>query len=313
MGRTQHLLRTPRRLAVLAFATWAAAPAGAEWRTESRFEEPRPGLAAAVLDGKLYAAGGIGLLAPSAALDVLEPGDTRWRALTPLPEGRARFAMAAVGGLLYASGGVTEADGVSDALLAYDPVADEWLELPALPAPRSGHVMAAVDGTLYVFGGAEPGVDVYAPDARRWTRRAAPAATARPGAAAAVLEGRIHLIGGLVDGVASARVDIYDPINDVWLRGPDLPEARAGLGAATLADAIHVFGGTDPADRQVAQDHYVLTAGAPAWAAAPPLPAPRTDFAAATVDGAIIMVGGGAGGGFLGPFTSIDAVDVFRQ
>ncbi len=290
-----------------------ASLAFADWNTEATFQDPRPGLAAAVFGGRVYTAGGSGLLEPSASMDSFDPKTRDWRALTPLPEGRARFAMAAVGDRLYAAGGVTQTAAVTSAFLAYDPGADEWTPMPDMPDARSGHAMVAVKDALYVVGAA-PVVTVYAPATNEWTTRSAPAEAARRGAAAAALDGRIYLMGGRdADGVVSMRVDVYDPEADAWSVGPDLPGPRSGLGAAVLGGALHVFGGADLDGRGVSAAHFVLAADGQSWREADALLSPRTDFAVASVDGAIVVVGGGAGGGFLGPFTAVDSVDVFRR
>jgi hypothetical protein len=42
------------------------------------------------------------------------------------------------------------------------------------------------------------------------------------------------------------------------------------------------------------------------------MPAPRADFAAAAVGDSLVVIGGGGRGGFYGPFTTFDAVDVFE-
>lgn len=297
----------------LAALCGAAGVASADWNTEATFQDPRPGLAAAVFGGRVYAAGGAGLLEPSASVDSFDPKTGDWRALTPLPEGRARFAMAAAGDRLYAAGGVTQTSAATSAFLAYDPALDEWTPMPDMPDARAGHAMVAVDNTLYVVGAA-PVVTIYAPETNAWTTRAAPAATARRGAAAAALDGRIYVLGGRgADGAVSPRVDVYDPAADAWTRGPDLPGPRAGLGAAVLGGALHVFGGADLDGRGVSSAHFVLAADGQSWRDADALLSPRTDFGVAAVDGAIVVLGGGAGGGFLGPFTAVDAVDVFRR
>lgn len=313
----EHARRRRWRLntALLAAATasfgfsWAA---HADWTTSARFSEARPGLAAAALDGRVYAAGGVGLLAPSSSLDAYELATGSWRALAPLPEGRARFGMAALDGLLYVAGGVTEIAGATDTAWTYDPARDVWDPLPPMPSARSGHGVLAAAGKLYALGGDTPGMDVFDPEDRTWSTLEAPAAIARPGAAVAVFQDRLYVIGGREGDAASARVDVYDPTANSWSRGADLPGARMGLGAVSLAGALHVFGGSQAAGREVSTAHYVLAAAGGAWREDDALPAPRTDFATTVLDDAIIVLGGGSGGGFLGPFTSIDTVDVYR-
>ena len=60
----------------------------------------------------------------------------------------------------------------------------------------------------------------------------------------AALSGRVAVVGGLTaDGAASARVDLYDPRRERWLRLPDLPEGLHHAMAASRAGRLYVVGG----------------------------------------------------------------------
>lgn len=56
---------------------------------------------------------------------------------------------------------------------------------------------------------------------------------------------RIYLLGGLVAGGGTHRVEIYDPVRSTWSRGPDLPaEAPTHhLAVAVFQQQIYVLGG----------------------------------------------------------------------
>src|SRR5206468_22346 len=58
---------------------------------------------------------------------------------------------------------------------------------------------------------------------------------ARRGFAAAALDGRIYVVGGVdAAGARSARTDEYDPAADRWARRADMPTAREALAAAAV-------------------------------------------------------------------------------
>jgi len=313
-------------LAAGAAAAQAPAPAGAgpasgvtlggPWQVGPALEHPRAGLSAVALDGLVYAAGGAGVVDPRDDFDVLDPAAAVWRGLKPLPQGLERFGMAAADGRIWIAGGYSAESGeepVAD-MWSYDPAADVWQSEPALPGPKAAFSLLAFDGRLYAIGGEAglQGLYVFDLEARDWSALDAPPQTARRGAASVVLEDRLYLIGGVRNGVSSARVDVFNPQTNEWSRAPDLPQPRAGHAADTVNGALHVFGGRSADMRRTLDGHLVLRPGATGWETAPSLPSPRTEMAAATVAGAVHLVGGGVGGGFFAPFTAVDSVDVIR-
>jgi len=138
----------------------------------------------------------------------------------------------------------------------------------------------------------------------------APPETNRRGASVLAVNNEIWLIGGASAGVATGRVDIYDPNSDLWTIGPALPAPRAGHAAALIADEIHVFGGRSADMRLTLDDHLKLSVTDRVWQDGPKMMIPRTEAAAATLNGEIFLIGGGAGSGFFAPFTAVDSVDI---
>lgn len=104
-----------------------------QWQPCAQMPTPRSGLAAAVIDGRIYALGG-SCPGRGRALDVVEcydPDADRWTCLAPMLVKRSRFAAAAVGGWIYAVGGFDESG--TEALSAverYDPQTDSWEIVP---------------------------------------------------------------------------------------------------------------------------------------------------------------------------------------
>ena len=66
--------------------------------------------------------------------------------------------------------------------------------------------------------------------------------TPRTEVAAAVLAGKIYVIGGF-DGLGRtvATVEVYDPASGLWAAGPDLPAPRHHIVAVTAGDALYAF------------------------------------------------------------------------
>ena len=84
-----------------------------------------------------------------------------------------------------------------------------------------------------------------APAQGSWTMKA-PLPSARGEVAAVALDGKLHAIGGSVDGKARPFHDEYDPATDRWRTLPPMKVARGSAGAATIDGKIHVIGGRGP-------------------------------------------------------------------
>ncbi|HEY7647912.1 MAG TPA: kelch repeat-containing protein, partial [Methylomirabilota bacterium] len=82
----------------------------------------------------------------------------------------------------------------------------------------------------------------YDPRTRQWRTRA-PLPTARSGITAAVLGGRIFVLGGEAPSGTFEQVEAYDPATDTWRTFSPMPTARHGLGAAAVGDRIFVISG----------------------------------------------------------------------
>jgi N-acetylneuraminic acid mutarotase len=99
----------------------------APWRFAAAMSQRRSYLAAAELDGQIYAAGGM-VGETGRFLSVFQRFDPRaneWTTLRRLPEPTRAAAGAALDGQVYVFGGQTE-NGVTRRVLAYDVAAGEW-------------------------------------------------------------------------------------------------------------------------------------------------------------------------------------------
>ncbi len=289
---------------------------GTPWRSGPSLYEPRAGLAAAVHDGHIYAAGGAGLVDPHDNFEEYDPEIGRWLDRAALPVGLERFAMASLNERIYVAGGFSADSGSSPVadVWSFDPVANVWQSETAMPGPKSAFSLLAVEGFLYAVGGegGVAGMFVYDPEALAWSTVAAPPRVNRRGAAAVVIDEEIWLLGGVRERAGTDAVDIYNTVTREWRAGPALPEPRAGHAAAVLNGQIHVFGGRSADLQRTVRDHFVFNAASQTWRTGASLPTARTEAAAAALTGEVWLIGGGAGAGFFAPFTAVDTVDVIR-
>jgi hypothetical protein len=177
---------------------------------------PQTHLAAAAVDGRIHVLGGYP--AERSAHHVFDPA-TGTVETAPPPPGFAPtdhlLVVVNLAGRLHCVGGMGgEEFVIGDAHHAL--VDGTWQPRARPPAPvwAKFAAVAVVDGALFVFEAAR-GLR-YDTEADTWTDVAPlPVGLAMPGSA--VIDGRIHVIGGmpLDDGVEPA-VYVYDPASDAW-------------------------------------------------------------------------------------------------
>ena len=60
-----------------------------------------------------------------------------------------------------------------------------------------------------------------------------------------MLNDKLFVIGGEIDGKSTEAMEIYDFKTSLWSKGPDLLGARDRLSAIALNDCIYICGGHD--------------------------------------------------------------------
>jgi N-acetylneuraminic acid mutarotase len=283
------------------------------WREAEPIMSPRAGLSAVVLDEKIYAAGGAGLIEPRSDFEVYDPEFGSWRPLTALPVGLEGFGMAVWRDRIWVAGGYSSdspAEAI-DGVWSYDPNRSVWQSEAPLAGPKAWFSLISANDQLFAVGGEDgfEGIMVYDPEQVEWSARAAPDHVLRRGSAVISADDEIWVMGGVRDNVVSARVDIYSPSDNRWRRGPDMPEPRTGQSAVLLDGVLRLFGGRSADMRTTLDEQWYLSEDN--WQVATNMPVPRTEAAAAVLNGEVWLIGGGAGAGFFAPFTAVDSVDVF--
>ena len=116
---------------------------------------------AAVIDGKIYLAGGRYLdEASSATFDRYDPATDSWTRLPDLPQGKvSSLGVVAAGGRVVVIGGDDELDWedgggfVSPMTWAYDPRTRRWTRLPDMHVERHAFAAATAGGRIYAITG----------------------------------------------------------------------------------------------------------------------------------------------------------------
>lgn len=115
-----------------------------------------------------------------------------------------------------------------------------WRSLADMPAKAGEVASAYCRGSLIVVGaGASP--VAYNSSSGEWRNIRVPPAQGSHHAAVC-LRGRFYLVGGFK---AEGKLQIYDPVADVWVVGADMPMAVGSTAAAALGGRIFACGGID--------------------------------------------------------------------
>jgi N-acetylneuraminic acid mutarotase len=247
---------------------------------------------------------------------VYDPATDRWTPGGQIPEGVNHAGFTAVGGKLYIIGGFREATfSPTGAVRIYDPATRGWRDGAPMPTPRGALALAAVDGKIHAIGGNvadasalsphEHGArqednsvgthEVYDPVTGRWTRLA-PMPTPRNHLGAAVVAGKIHAVGGRVNGNMELTThEIYDPVSNAWTTGPPLPTGRSGIAVVAHDQRIYVFGGETVRTftSQTFREAERFDPATGRWDRLPPMPTGRHGLGAVSFGNAIFVLSGG--------------------
>lgn len=319
--------------------TWALnLDGGTTWTAKAPMPNPRNHVAAAAVDGKVYAIGGQYNENESSGLqsDVhrYDPAANTWQKVASLPVARSHSVAVVQGGQLLVVGGTLPGNVASPDVTSYSPRDNVWSKLPSLPSGRKTPVAAVSNGTMYVTGGSHSVTTWAGRFSNRWeassampvalgevaggtvgktlylvgesnnatlaldlstgTWKSGLAVRPYPGHhhAAEVINGRLHLFGGL--GSGAGKQQIYDPATNKWTLGPDMPFAAGSSASALIGGKVYVAGGivgSTTTTRSAVYDPALQS-----WKEIAQMPQGRNHAAAAT-DGSRLFVAGGRGAG----------------
>lgn len=237
-------------------------PAANTWTFKTPMRTPRTSFAIAAYENKIYCIGGAtshNIYAGPTVTginEVYDPATDTWETKAPMPKATWLVQANAINGKIY----VIDWDGK---VYAYDVAADSWSAKAPAPTPSAagfdGHVSAVVDGKIHIIGGLSPNEDsnlhqIYSPATDNWTYASPPPnsiGNALGQGAAAATTGelalqRIYVFGqqgNLRQGEPQGSNRIYNPQNDSWTFGANLPTDRINFGVAVLNDLLYVIGG----------------------------------------------------------------------
>jgi N-acetylneuraminic acid mutarotase len=232
-------------------------PVADAWSAAADLPEPLHHANAAVVGGRIYVLGFLstGDFVARGEGFAYDPSANAWTPVAPMPNGtqRGASATAAIGDRILVAGGF-RGGAVEDASI-YDPATDSWEAIAPLPTARDHGVGASVGEVFYSIAGRDAQIGdfrdatyAFDPAVGSWCELE-PIPTPRGGVGAAVVDGRIVVVGGEgnaadPDGVFT-EVEAFDPAMNRWATLAPLPVGRHGTGAAAVGSILYLPGGAD--------------------------------------------------------------------
>ena len=200
-------------------------PATDTWTQKADMPTPRSYLSTSVMDGKIYAMGGLLYTNEQPRLETVEvydPATDRWTKVRGMNHPRSCAAIGVVNGEIYAMGGRgLPPTPYLSSVEVFKPKTNQWQEITEIPTPKTSHTASVIDGKIYVIGGyVQEGkeyknlatIEIYDPATDRWTQEP-DMLIGKWGHTTEVIDGQIYIFGGsnLVGGDPLTSVEVYDP------------------------------------------------------------------------------------------------------
>ena len=194
------------------------------WVSKASMPTARAFFGVAVVDGKIYAIGGAGVVN-----EAYDPKTNTWTTKKPMPNPRTSFAIATYKNKIYCIGGYANGTNTGTATNeVYDPQTDTWDTKAPMPTVRSQLRANAVNGKIYAIGGIRDGGEilnlneVYDPATNTWSAKE-PIQYGVYSHSSVVIDNKIYVISGHSDfpdpSLLGPSNQIYDTEKDAWKLG----------------------------------------------------------------------------------------------
>lgn len=239
---------------------------------------------------------------------VFDPATGQWSFMAPFPIPCNHIALVAVGTKIYSFGAFVEQNRCPvSKCFVYDTLTDEWHPIASLSRPRGAASAIELDGKIHILGGRDvrsvewheiydPSTDSYTIlSGMRGSTGTQPFVGQRDHMGVAVVDGKIHAIGGRMDSYDfnTTLNAVYDPQEDRWSFRAPMPTARSGPSCVYHKGLILVMGGE--ATGKVFGTHEAYDPKTDSWQAMARMALPRHGLHGATlaVIGDMVHIPGG--------------------
>jgi N-acetylneuraminic acid mutarotase len=212
------------------------------WETLNSMSVARVGLASAVLNGKLYAIGGIGL----SSVEIYDASTGVWSAGLSLPS-EVKYGIAiTVSGRIYLVGGQNAGNNELNQVLCFDPTGNTWNVKSNMPTARHGASLVWFKNRIWALGGrsssiSQNKVESYDPVSNTWQTEI-PLAVSRSWPTAWTANGRLYAGGGYSPWINS--IEFFNPTYTSWTSAGNYPQNIGSAGTVVLNDKVYVIAGS---------------------------------------------------------------------
>jgi N-acetylneuraminic acid mutarotase len=245
-----------------------------------------------------------------------------WAVLAPFPDPSEEVLGASVNGKLYVFCGLGPNWTPKGLVYEYDPAGNKWTQKKPMQLPSHHVAFTVLNDKIYAFGGfnlPDSGPPAWRPLDNAWEydpaadtwKALAPMPTKRGAAGAAVVNGKIYVVGGANSlpgssetGIHPARahnvlatVEEYDPATNSWRARRPMLLARNHHAVAAVGDRLYAIGGRIGAAFISGGSNNVdlvemYDPAADAWTVRDKMPTPRSAIGGAVYNGRILVPGG---------------------
>ena len=212
------------------------------WETLNSLSVARSGVACAVLNGKLYAIGGVGL----SSVEIFDPSIDSWSAGVALSSEVRSGTAITVSGRIYLVGGRNASDQDISQVLCFDPSSNQWQVKASMPQARHAAKLVWFDNRIWAIGGhhgiESNKVESYDPLTDSWQTEAS-LKTTRNWATVWVANGKIYAGGGYSGSSQLSSIEVYAPTTKQWANAGNFPENKYSADSVVLNDKVYVIAG----------------------------------------------------------------------
>lgn len=284
------------------------------WKVETTMPTPKRGCSKIFeKNGKIYMFGGIKEKASSDAaidnkVDIYDTATKKWSTGADLPESYNHSNIALAGNKIYVMGGQkVEAEKVYSDVYVYDIANNSWDSASPMPVPCSAAGTVTIGDKIYVIDGyygssndsLERVVQIYDTKTDSWSTQTIPASVQEQSLAAChVYKGKIYIIGGRYYTTKYTSLDIvniYDPVDNSWSTGENMPVKASGCASVIRDDNIYIIGGnhqTSDSELTRSDEVYIYNITKNTWSQGAALSSARVGSAAVLVKDKIYLFGG---------------------
>jgi N-acetylneuraminic acid mutarotase len=278
-------------------------------------------VSAAVLDGKIWVAGGLTKSKATASTQFYDPTRDAWQPGQSLPEAVDHAMLVRYQNQLVLIGGYRSRGGelvASAEVWSFDDSTGHWVPGKPLNHARAAGAAAVVGDKIVVVGGRTGTgtgtgqlvgqTEVY--DGKAW-RDGADIPVPGDHLTAASDRDYLYAVGGrkFKSSNNTNAVQRYDPATDRWTPLAPLPKPLSGAGAAVINGQLLVAGGENTTPTVVSTvQAYDLIAPTPTWITLPSLTEARHGLAVAAIDNTLYAIGGSTQPGHTASTNTVDAL-----